>query len=54
MSCLDRGACTGDAGDSAIRAAFEEIVAPAAQRFCPDIILVSCCHSIAPHGSSQV
>lgn len=31
----------GDAGDSAIRAAFEEIVAPAAQRFCPDIILVS-------------
>ena len=30
----------GDAGDSAIKAAFEEIVAPAAHRFAPDIILV--------------
>lgn len=40
-------ACTGDAGDSAMRAAFEEVVAPAAHRFCPDIILVSCCLSHA-------
>ncbi|KAL3146501.1 hypothetical protein ABBQ32_000754 [Trebouxia sp. C0010 RCD-2024] len=31
----------GDAGDNALRAAFEEIVTPAAQRFAPDIILVS-------------
>lgn len=30
----------GDAGDSAIKAAFEEIVVPAAHRFAPDIILV--------------
>ena len=33
-------ACVGDAGDSAIRAAFEEIVAPAALSFKPDIVLV--------------
>ena len=39
---LEDCACTGDAGDSAMRAAFEEVVAPAAHRFCPDIILVSC------------
>lgn len=31
----------GDSGDAAILAAFEEIVEPAARRFCPDIILVS-------------
>lgn len=30
----------GDSGDAAIRAAFEEIVAPAAHRFKPDMILV--------------
>lgn len=41
-------ACTGDAGDSAMRAAFEEVVAPAAHSFCPDIILVSYCLSHAP------
>ena len=32
--------CTGDAGDAAVKAAFEEIVAPAAHRFKPDIVLV--------------
>lgn len=31
----------GDSGDAAMRAALEEIVLPAAQRFQPDIILVS-------------
>ena len=33
--------CAGDAGDAAIKAAFEEVVAPALHRFAPDIILVS-------------
>ena len=32
---------TGDSGDAAMMAVFEEVVAPAARRFQPDIILVS-------------
>jgi len=32
--------CTGDTGGAAMSAAFEEVVAPAAERFRPDIILV--------------
>lgn len=34
------GWCAGDSGASAIKTAFEEVVAPAAHRFAPDIILV--------------
>ena len=32
--------CTGDSGSAAMSAAFEEVVAPAAERFRPDILLV--------------
>ena len=41
--------CTGDSGGAAMSAAFEEVVAPAAERFCPDIILVRgpFCHRAA-------
>ncbi len=35
------GGCgVGDSGDAALQAAFEEVVAPAVERFAPDIILV--------------
>ena len=42
----------GDAGDTAIKAAFEEIVAPAMHKFAPDIILVSCSKHI--HASWSI
>ena len=36
------GWCAGDSGDAALMATFDELVALAARRFQPDIILVSC------------
>lgn len=45
LSCELRSDCVlwlGDCGDEGVMIAFEEIVAPAARRFQPDIILV--CH----------
>lgn len=36
----DAAVCTGDSGDAVMMEVFDEIVAPAAARFQPDIILV--------------